>query len=99
MAINPVTQANVSQVASPNTVKNTDKTQPAAQAQTPANAQSSPVKDTVTISSAAKTAAQQALETAGQEAVETPQQTAQEARSGDRQARQLLVKQAAAQKA
>ena len=98
MAINSISQTNVSQVASQSAVKNADKPKPTAQDSTSGNNQSAPVKDTVTISNAAKAAAQQTLETLAQEAVETPQQTSQEARTGDRQAQQLLAKQAASQK-
>lgn len=85
MSINAVSQANTAQVAS-----TASHTQSANQGSTPAKAQSA-AKDTVTISSAAVLAAQ--------EAMETPAQTAKEARGGDMQAKRLLAKQAASEEA
>ena len=99
MSISSVSQLSTTQVSSPNTNKNADQTKTTSQTPTATPPQSTTVKDTVTISSAAQAALQQANENLGQEAIETPEQTAQEARSGDRQALQLLSKQAAAQKA
>lgn len=49
------------------------------------------VKDTVQLSAAAK-----AIQATFQEAIETPAQTAKEAAGGDRQAKRLLAKEAAA---
>ena len=82
MAINPVAQADASQVAAQAVAAaNTNQTQPAAQEAAPANTQpAAAVTDTVKIS------------TAAQEAAETAAQTAQEANHGDRQAQRLLAK-------
>ncbi len=99
MSISSLSQLSTTQVSSLNTNKNANQTKTTSQAPTSTTPQSTTVKDTVTISSAAQAALQQANENLGQEAIETPEQTAQEARSGDRQALQLLSKQAAAQKA
>lgn len=99
MSISSLSQLSATQVISPNTNKNADQTKATSQTPTATPPQSTTVKDTVNISNAAQAALQQANENLGQEAIETPEQTAQEARSGDRQALQLLSKQAAAQKA
>ena len=87
MAINSIGTNNVNQVLPKDPPKDIEKNQP------PPKQGSATAKDTVTISSQAQAALQQAKESSGQEAVETPQQTAQEARNGDRQAQQLQVRQ------
>ena len=83
MAVDPVTQTNVTAVASLTDVK------PVNQEVTKSKPKPS-TTDTVTISAAA-----QAL----QEATETSAQTAKEARSGDIQAQHLLAREAAAEEA
>ena len=90
MSINPVAQTDAARVASPATAINANQTQPEDQTPTPAKTQPA-ATDTVKISSAAQTAAQEATETAAQ--------TAKEADSGDRQAQRLLAKEAAAAEA
>jgi hypothetical protein len=90
MPINPVAQTDTTQVTAQAAVANANQTQPSAKEAVPAKPQPAAV-DTVTLSSAAKTAAQEATETAAQ--------TAGEANSGDRQAQRMLAKQAAAEEA
>ena len=97
MSVSPASQAPVAQtqVASKNETPKSDavaanKKQPANQDSAPVKA-APPVKDSVTLSSAALLAAQ--------EAAETPAQTAKEAQTGDIQAKHLLAKQAAAKAA
>jgi hypothetical protein len=84
MAINPVTQANVTAVASNAAVKPVNKEALQSKPEPAAT-------DTVQISSAGKAALQ--------EATETPVQTAKEARSGDFQAKRLIAREAAAEEA
>jgi len=88
MAINPVAQNNVSQAGLYAAVKppNNDPAQ--------SKPQAAPT-DIVQISSAAKTAMQNAV----QEATETAAQTDKEARGGDLQAKRLEAKEAAAEEA
>jgi len=86
MAINPVSQIDVSKVAAQAVAAaNTSQTQAAAKESAPAKTQpAAAVTDTVKIS------------TAAEEAAETAAKTAQEAGRGDRQAQRLLAKEAAA---
>ena len=84
MAISPVTQTNVTAVASNAAVKPVNKEAPQSKPQPTAT-------DTVQISSAGKAALQ--------EATETPAQTAQEASKGDAQAQRKLARAAAAEEA
>jgi len=84
MAINPVTQTNTTAIDYNNAVT------PATKEATPAKPQPA-ITDTVKISSAAQTVAQEATETAAQ--------TAREASNGDRQAQRLIAKENAAEEA
>lgn len=84
MAISPVTQTDVTAVASNAAVTAVNKEA------TQSNPQPA-AEDTVQISSAAQTALQ--------EATETPAQTEKEARNGDLQAKELLAREAAAEEA
>jgi hypothetical protein len=89
MSINSIAQTGTAQVASQSAATNTN-TPPQSGAKESAPAKTKPAAtDTVTISSQAKLAAQEATETAAQ--------TAKEARSGDLQAKKLLAKQTAAE--